>query len=434
MADRTTRIHETTQRSLARLAFVALGLVPLMLCLWLSAATFLPGHSSRQAAAWQQGLQELYGLSFKIKQAQALAPYRYVLDEVQLIHPETDRTLGSVKQIAIQLIEGQWKVKLLGGQFSWDQSDDMSRFFHQWYMCRPNVRRHPALIEADQLELRDGQRSFSVLKLDAQVFPERERWAVKATFRPSMPANHSPMPDSQLLMVRHHDPEDSATEIQLRAASDLPGWLILPLLSGTASADPNSTSRLALESCSFSGVLDVRSQKQGDTAYLTDARLSSLDLSRITSGQSTILSGQGSINIARAMLGSRGLLWAEGTFEMGPGRVDTAFLGSLSRYLDLDMSRQNPVGVTSFDRLSASFRLMPQQLQLVGRLSPEGGMLEDAHGPLVARRDESPLPIENVVYALVGSQPTLGRRALAWLPMEDSQRQQASSVLRISRN
>jgi hypothetical protein len=249
-----------------------------------------------------------------------------------------------------------------------------------------------------------------------------------------MPANHSPMPDSQLLMVRHHDPEDSATEIQLRAASDLPGWLILPLLSGTASADPNSTSRLALESCSFSGVLDVRSQKQGDTAYLTDARLSSLDLSRITSGQSTILSGQGSINIARAMLGSRGLLWAEGTFEMGPGRVDTAFLGSLSRYLDLDMSRQNPVGVTSFDRLSASFRLMPQQLQLVGRLSPEGGLLEDAHGPLVARRDESPLPIENVVYALVGSQPTLGRRALAWLPMEDSQRQQASSVLRISRN
>lgn len=434
MADLPNRFHETTQRGLARLAFVVLGLVPLLTCLWMSVATFFPGHYARQAAVWQRNLQELYGLSFKIKQAHALAPYRYVLDEVQLIHPETERALGSIEQVSIQLIEGKWTVKLRGGRLNWDQSDDLCRIFHQWYMCRPNVKRYPALIQADQLELRDGQRSFSVVEFGAQILPERERWAVQATFRTTSSAKQSPLTNSKLLMVRHHDPEASTTEIQLRATSDLPGWLILPLLSTTAAGDPTSPSRLTLESCSFTGVLDVRSQKHGDTAYLSDARLSSLDLSRITTGQATILSGQGSINISRAMLGSRGLQWAEGTFEMGPGRVDTAFLGSLSRYLDLQLSRQNPVGVTSFDRLSASFRLMPQQVQLVGRLSPDGGLLEDAHGPLVARRDQSPLPIENVVYALVDSQPTLGRRALAWLPMEDSQRQQASSVLRISRN
>ena len=171
MADLRIRMHESTRRGLSRLAFATLGLAPLAVCVCLALATFLPGYRLRQAIAWERSLSDQYGLSFRVAEARCLAPQHYRLSGLRILHPESRQLLGEVGEVKIHWRAGQWVVELSDAQLQLDQLREGWRMIHDWYMCRPQRPRPPAVIRTERLTIAAEDRTFVAADLSHAVVP-----------------------------------------------------------------------------------------------------------------------------------------------------------------------------------------------------------------------------------------------------------------------
>lgn len=430
MTDRRFLLHESTRRNLCRLVFAVLGAAPLTVCLGLATLAMLPGFSERQAASWSASLSQLSGLSIRVNRAHALAPFSYRLEEVQLHHPESQDWMGSIQAMTLRWEHGRWSVQATSAEMSLTHFTKCCRAVHEWYVCRPLSDRKRAIIELGELNIVNADQSARLSKIVAEVIPELEQWGLKATFfaGPHQDAN-SNSGSNQLILVRRHAPDQSVTELQLRASSGVPLWLMAGRLERSLALDQESMLHPLLSSGRFTGIADIRFHAQGTSVYLNDATLGQLDLGQLTWQTPGMVSGQGSLYLNHAKLESGGLKWAEGSLDIGPGRMDATFFRSLSHYLRWDVPQQNPTETLAFDRLTARFRIKPESIQCIGGLR-DGTLISDSHGALARRLDESALPISHLVHALAATPGSshLVRTALVWLPLDDVQRRETAQL------
>ena len=220
------------------------------------------------------------------------------------------------------------------------------------------------------------------------------------------------------------------TEIQFRSETAIPCALLASL---DATARPLAGAR-------FSGVIDLRLQNQSWKARFTNVEFANIDLGQATLDSPASITGLGTLFLNQAQFSPSQLDSAEGLLSIGPGRIATDFLVSIQRHLGIQLRQVQSVQTQAFDTASVAFHIRPRTVQLWGGM-PDGIMLADAIGPLAARNAQTAIPVGNLVHALAagrdGTSPEaltrLVRTALVWLPIEDAQRQQASSVLRLSR-
>jgi hypothetical protein len=436
MAVTLIRLHETTVRGLCRLAFVVLGLAPLGVCAFLAVVALIPGYSRRQARSWEQQLAMVLGVTVKIDTVETMSPYRYRFPNIRFLHPESQRYIGELNQVMLGWDRDRWSLNIDHAIITPDQLWQASRLFHDWHVCRPDRERRRINIELEKLAIDDGQRSFVLSPMRAELMPDTEKWALKATFRSDQSGDsgqeNSP---SQLLVFRNHQPDSFSTEIQLRAESPIPLWL---LATAWEVGEPSSFLQSMAEglgNSQFTGIADARIKASGPTIYLTNAWIRNIDLGHVGSGTVPLVSGLGQLMLSQAILDSSGLRWAEGVLTSGPGRIDSRFLSSLSKHLGVRLNQQNVTEFQSFDQLSARFRMQPNALQFIGGMN-EGAVMLDAHGALASRADPSGIPISELVYALASTPKAtpMVRGAILWLPLDEQQRREASQVLRISRN
>lgn len=455
MTERSVHLHESTRRSLCRLAFVLLGLVPMTVCLVMAVNTLTPGYSRRQATVWERLLSQQYGVIVRVEQANSPAPLQYRLDNVQLFHPETQLRMGGIERVILRRAQDQWLVQASEAQLNMSHFAECSRAIHDWYICRPLNDRQRAAVELDRLTITHEDQTAELIDIVAELLPETDKWGMKASFSiaqeakkskslsqeslPQNPTTNSTQgrPDpiaNQLIVVRQHAPEKSSTELQLRANSNLPLWLIARSIQPKSSDSQLALIEPLLTGCSFTGVIDVRYQTSGTSIYLTEARLEELDFGHLRWAPMAVFSGVGSLRLNQAKLDATGLQFAEGSFDLGPGRMDAEFFQSLAHYLKWETPRQNPTQVIAFDRMAARFRVQPAAFQLVGSVA-DGTILSDAHGSLARRHDPSAMPVSSLVHALADSpgSATLVRQALVWLPLDDTQRRETAQVLRMRR-
>jgi len=435
MTERRFRLHESTRRSLCRLAFAVLGIAPLLICLGLSANTLIPGYSQRQAVSWEHSLSQLSGLTIRIGSAQAMAPYHYQLEDIRLFHPETQRPMGSLKAMTVRRDMDRWAVQATRAEMNMEHFTECCRSIHHWYVCRPMSNRNRTTIALDELTITNVDQSTQLSNLLAEVIPEPDKWGLKASFSTGSDLDSRANPAvNEFILVRHHEPDKSVTELQLRAHSNLPLWLLAAGVWRTTAAQHDALLQPLLAHSSFSGVVDFRFHAHGTSVYLTEAAIRQLDFGQLTLQPQALVSGSGSLLLSRAILESGGLQWAEGSIELGPGRMDHGFFQSLSQHLRWDVPRQNTTETIAFDRLAARFRIQPESFQCIGGL-PDGTLIADAHGALARRLDPGAMPVSNLVHALAATPNSslLVRKALVWLPLDDMQRRQTAQVLRIHR-
>lgn len=435
MTEHSVRLHESTRRSLCRLAFILLGLLPLAVCAGMSVLTLLPGYARWQAAHWERALSQRVGLTIRVAQSQSLSPLHYRLENIELLHPETLLKVGSIDAMDLQHRSGSWSIRVSSAKFNFQQLAESCRAVHDWYVCRPLGDRQRAVVELDRLTIDCADQSTSVHDIDAELLPEPGKWGLKATFSMSeSPDNKLERPVNQLIVVRYHDPDKSATEMQLRAHQNLPLWMIAPGLQ-IQPADPQSAAlQPVLLSGQFSGVLDVRYQSSEANFFLTDAALENLDFGKIGWHPVPPVSGVGSLMLSQAKWDSTGLQWANGRLDLGPGRMDAALFHALAHYLQWDVPRQNPTQSIAFDRMAAGFRIQSGAIQIVGAVA-DGTLISDSQGTLARRLDPSAMPVSSLIHALAASESSssLVRKSLVWLPLDDHQRRETAQVLRIKR-
>ena len=122
MTSRQIILHESTQRNLCRMGFALLGLAPLLLCVYFSIAAYLPGYHRRQAASWERELERSFGLTFRIGEAHALAPFRFRLDNVEVSDPKTQKLVGRIRAIHLDAGANEaWSIGLESPELHLDQ-------------------------------------------------------------------------------------------------------------------------------------------------------------------------------------------------------------------------------------------------------------------------------------------------------------------------
>lgn len=458
MADRQSRskwrVHESTTRALCRFAFVALGLLPLALCLVWSAQEFLPTYQRQQSSRWEQLLSSQIGAQLKIAAVESLAPQRYALHEVRLLHPETSVELGRARRADIERSGGKWIVKLTEPELEGADLATTWNSFHDWFLCRPRSAAHAAWVGMDQLTIHEASGPRILYDLTLNLLPGMDASVLSILFRPqpnnsfggatdnSSAENEKPKL-SELIVKRKHQTAGPTTQMQLRTGeSQLACSLLLPLSP--------VVNRLG-DQATFSGTIDLDIGRGAWRIRITNGLFGNVDMAQLTLDTEAAMSGQGWVQFENLIATHAGLEAARGAGIISTGKMTQALFHAFGKHLGVKLRETNQVSSYGFDDCKFSFELREPNLQLVCSMS-------DALGPLAERPEAhwpQSLPLENIIFALQSctvasttanqgsGQPSdqaasrlpatrLAKQALVWLPLGDEQSRAAQAQLRLS--
>jgi hypothetical protein len=438
------RLHESTARALCRLVFVAFGLVPLGICLVWSVQVFLPKYQRQQASRWEQLLHTQFGGHLTIAAVEALAPQRFALHEIRLLHPETKLELGRVRRADVERVEGKWKVTLTAPELEGAQLATTWKEFHDWFLCRPRQAGHAAWIGMDELTIHSSAGPSRFTELSLELLPGAEATVLSIQFRHTPvdstgtePSSETSPKLSQFIVKRHHRPEQLRTELQLRTGSS-------QLACAHFAALHPILGRLG-NKAHFAGTIDWNLQREKWQLRVTQGRFTGVDMAQLTADTEASISGEADVLLEQFSLGQVGIEAVRGRGEILAGKMTQGFFHSFGKHLGVALRDTNQVSAYGFDRCEFALDLREPNLHWYLAMN-------DALGPLAARGAElwqQPVPLVNVVAAIqsctevapvAGSQRSelpvtwLAKQALLWLPLGDEQSQLAEAHLRLSSN
>lgn len=444
MADRQSqfkwRVHESTARSACRLAFLTLGLLPLALCLVWSAQVFLPTYQRQQSSSWESMLSAQLGTRLKIAAVEALAPQRFALHEIRLLHAETGVEMGRVRRADVERGGGKWVVRLTDAELEGAQLAETWKAFHDWFLCRPRHAAHAAVIEMDALTLHGAGGSRGLQDMLVELRPGSDTTELLIQFRHAMvqaPGKQTGagqlLPSSELNFTRYHQSTQQRTEVQLQTGT-------APLACSLLAPLSPLLGRLG-DLATFTGTLDATLDSANWKLRITNGQLRNLDVAQLTANSEAAVSGQGDMTFKELVVGQSGIEAAYGLGEIRSGKMTSGLFHALGKHLGVALRPTNQVSSYGFDRCDFGFDLREPSLYLYCALS-------DALGPLAARSQAEwgePLPLENIIAALQSCAveteqmqpprlPTtwLTKQALMWLPLGSEQAQAAKAQLRLS--
>lgn len=459
MADRQSRskwrVHESTARALCRFAFVALGLLPLTLCLVWSAREFLPTYQRQQSSRWEQWLSSQIGAQLKIAAVESLAPQRYALHEVRLLHSETSVELGRAQRADIERSGGKWLVTLIKPELEGAELTTTWKSFHDWFLCRPRNAAHAAWVGMEQLTIHERSGPRILHNLSLNLLPGVDSSVLSIQFRPkpdhstevsttnSIPENEKPKL-SELIVKRNHKTTGLTTQLQLRTGESQFACSLLFPLSPVVDRLGNGAT--------FSGTIDIDVSRDAWRFEITDGLFQSVDMARLTADTEAVMSGQGTVQFVHLIATNTGLEAARGAGEILTGKMTQGFFQALGKHLGVRLRETNQVSSHGFDNCKFAFDVREPNLYLICSMSDA---LSGSQGPLAERPDslaQQALPLENIIFALqscnVTSAPAgqaigqssslpatrLAKQALVWLPLGDEQSRAAQAELRFSAN
>lgn len=435
MTSRRFILHESSQRSLCRLAFVVFGAAPLVFCLYLCIAAMIPGYHRRQAAIWEQELESKFGLKFRVTEAYTLAPCKYRLEGVQVLQARSSKLVGRCATIEVQLDNRLgWQVKLQKPELRLDQIALAGKELHEHFLSQHAMP--TAVIQSDRLTVSDDEDTIELAEVNLSLSNSTELAGMSAGFR-IVPAvgNLTTEPLNHLVVVRRH-PAATTYDVGLRVHRL--SCAVLSKIFDLNSATAASGVRHSLQSCLFSGIMGIHTEGNKSNYYLRDASIHQIDMGQVVLGSESMISGMAKIDELNAIFDASQIHMVQGKLAVEAGRIDAQFLNSVAYHLQMSVVPQTSVRNIAFDRLSLEFNIIPQFVELAGVGSKPGVVLEDAQGPL-AWKTKSTQPIMSLVHALAyrTDNPTLPSRitplvrtALVWLPLEEQQRREAELVIR----
>ena len=459
MAERRSQfqwhLHESTARGLCRWGFMVFGLAPLVVCLVWSLQVFWPVYQRQQAGRWEQFLSSQLGAQLKIAAVETLAPQRFALHELRLLHPETGVELARARRAEVHRGGGKWQVRLSEAELEGGQLATTLAAFHDWCLCRPKHVAHATRVEISQVTVHHAGQMQILQQVTCDLLPGSQSTALTVKFQaadhpgPAHPqaASLEQASGSQenaaavagaddlgrLLVKRYHLADGLKTELQLQTGSNgLAAWLLSPLSPVFAGLG---------ESATLAGGLSMQASGRQWQLAMTQVRLLDLDLQRLTGDSVLAVSGNGSVLLEELLVGDGGLEAVRGRGEFRDGKMTPEVFYACGRYLGVIPRETNRVSFYWFDRCDVAFDLRQPNLHLFCAL-------QDALGVLAARGQEQwqePLPLENVVAALQSCAAAprsaegsglaaswLAKQALLWLPLGEEQVEAMQAKFRLS--
>lgn len=383
-------LHETTQRRVCRVVFLALSVVPTVLTL---AAIAYCNRPWRQLD-WQWSLASTLHLHAEVEEIDRPIPGQIRLTNLHLADLQSHATLGSFDQLILREDDGNLAIDANSLELQVDQLTTAVRSLSIWLTTSQAI---PTKFDVDRLTI--ASRDWPALVL--QDLSVREDGSTSNGHRFLISAKN-PAGDAVKIAVTTEG-DRLRCIVDTRNAA-LPAWLIGAFVPGVSSCDE----------AQFSGAIELESRSGKQQGKLQGA-LRNADLARMTNTSPHPIRGVAKIELTE-------ILWSNGVIEAARGRIDVE--GGVAAYsLLLEMQKlfacslgpavqnlqlQSTDELIPFDRLAVQFQLSSSGMILGGDES--GVILAGPTGPLLYGPETTTwMPIANLVRLF--HQPKQG-----WLP------------------
>ena len=407
-------LHESSQRSLCRLAFLLGALLPVLLTLTACLAEFVPAYQRSRAAHYQSLLSNALGCPAEVTAVELRAPSQFILHGIKLFHPETSELLARVQTIDVCQSRAGFALRLINPELPAEQLASAYRLLHEQILCRPAKQRHAAVAWIDGLSIRSrtGARTpFRSVRLELRRLTNETH----ATLGFSLDGVAGHM--ASLSFSREHTSARPTSHLELDSGGQrLPGtWvnLFAPQFA------------LPGDAATFTGHFEL-DYVLNDWMLKGDGQLLAVDTTAWT--QRPMLSGLANLTVNDFAVGHEGLEHIHGTLAIKDGRVHDDMLQSAKIVgISPAASIAEPQGIAHpFSQLAFDFALDARGLVLKAGLG-ERALARDPLGTLAEQYYVGIVPLENLVIALskitgandngsdLVKSPTV-RQLVRWLP------------------
>ena len=358
-------LHETTQRKLCRILFVALCGVPTLLLIVYGLRLNLPGHRAAVASE----LAEQIGAGVFLDDIVYPRPGHTRLFNVKLRDPETGGEIGQMRELDIVETDGRIVV------YAAQPRLDARHFALVWRRLEDRVlRAGPSA--AQRIELRAADLTITSPKAEAQTLRQvllvitREETGTVAELKYSVAGIDMPEPAVLRLAQRRSGAEQSSTQLAWHtggAALPVAPWVAkFPWLAQLG------------KNCHFRGELTAEETSQGWRGELA-GELRRIDLEQLVSDQFPHkLSGESRAIVEQLRFEQGRVVAARGRIEAGPGVLGQSLVASMAEHFSWQIGGERaasvkPDALRRYSQLALHFSLDEQRLKLRGECadSPE---------------------------------------------------------------
>lgn len=210
------KIHESTQRSWVRLAFVFGIFLPTLSCILYGITVRTPWYQAYQGYRMGQRLSQALGMTVTVARSWNPSPYRCVLDEVIVFDHETHKEILRVSQVNAEWKGQGWDLRMHQPTLQGEQLASAWRMIHDWYLCRTENRTGKVRLVSPQLEVMNSVHSPALLDLEILIDPDPRSMHTTVRYRQS---NDAQSEGVRIDLVRHHDPNVPNTEVVLQSGT-----------------------------------------------------------------------------------------------------------------------------------------------------------------------------------------------------------------------
>jgi hypothetical protein len=383
-------MHERTRRNLCRLAFLALGVLPMIGTLAWAGYRVSPLYAAVERSSWEQRLRELTGLLATIERVEHPAGGTVLLTNVHLADPDGGDEVAKIRQTEISQ-QPQGIVVLLS-----QPEVVQGKFLRLWDSLHVRVLQGPLPVQA--IQVTTGELTLEVGSR-AQTFK-----TVRCTVEPRESSVHAWL-EFQLAGLETPSPAQIHIERNRRASPPVTRWTLqsnAPLPCDIFADYVPCLSRFG-DRAYFQGKLSVsmnRAEWSGDLV----GRFSQVDLDQLTDSLPHKLSGLATVSIDRALVDRGAIYSADGNVVCPGGTVSLSLVSSLAQHLPLvtpEIMLATHAPLSSYDRLAFRFSISGEGCSLAGWDDQSGEVILIANGrPLLTCDSRERYPLVSLVRAL----------------------------------
>jgi hypothetical protein len=405
-------LHETTRRTVCRVAFLALCVAPTVAVLaWAANA-----RSPERVSELERELAAALELTVSVDEVKYPRPDVAAYSGVALVDSETRRVVAELEHVEVTRHAEGIVLVVPRAELDVAQLDRLWRAVDRQLRVRRATQQPPLRLAIERLTLHGaGANAITLENVGGQLnaADESSRAGLRFSLPPAQPNNAAGEP-LQFVVERSHGKDPSITRLELRTGgAPLPLAMLEALLPSLGHLG-NRAEFVGQLWASRTGDAHT-ADSSAWTGELT-GRLAQVDLESLVTRQFPHkLSGDAEITLQKLSFVGGRMTRLAGRIEAGPGVIGQSLLSAAADALAMRIAGQNSnTDLLKYDRLAATFELDADHITIRGATSatpkearplPNEALciLRDAYGPLLFEADNNrqPQPALGFVRMLV---------------------------------
>jgi hypothetical protein len=361
------RLHESTAKSICRLAFLGLTFLPVVLVVMYGCCSWTPWYREYQRDLWQHRISSNLGVDVRFAKIDFPSPHSFCASEFTCLHPETGKEILRARLVEGVMDRSGWTVGLKSPELNGSQLQSALQVVHDWFLCRPQKSASLLKLSLPELTVYDAVSKAKFEDVEIGIKPTVETSAVYVKF--SMEGHKFAVP-SFLVVERNHALDAPLTKWELRSNEvAIPCRFVTSRFPALSSLGPQAT---------FRGKI---AWAQNDATWLASLQgdFDQVQFANLTSSLGSPIRGLAKLSIQQAEIVDSKIQQVQGSIQLtepqNEGQINMDWLTStrwdLQLLADKSLNQTADRPILPLQRLGLDFMLNSQGLSITGQIKPD---------------------------------------------------------------